>query len=198
MPPWMRVFGTPCVSIDLDPRRPLHRAEVLGRRLDLVFGHPLRDRDHHVRIRLPRLGALAHVAPEVVHRLDEVGDRQSRHASVLGTALAVRVVAQAARAHVGLAALCHDLRHRRMIAGNQSAGPKASRMFASGKLSVLPGSVLGVGIGSWLCRRCTPGRRLGPLAEWHKPMLEARWPPAARRWRQESPDQRRRHTQICA
>ena len=34
----MRVFGTVVGLDDLDPRRPLHRAEVLGRLLDLLVG----------------------------------------------------------------------------------------------------------------------------------------------------------------
>src|SRR6185436_4496645 len=60
---------------DLDPRRPLHRAEVFGGGMQLSIGHPLRDCDHDVRVRLAGMGALSRAASEVVHRLDEVLDR---------------------------------------------------------------------------------------------------------------------------
>ena len=49
-------------------------------------------------------------------------------------------MAQAARARVGPLAVRDDVRHGRVIAGNQSAGPKPSEICWRVKLSVLPGS----------------------------------------------------------
>ena len=57
------------------------------------------------------------VAPEVGHRLDEIADRQSRDAGVFRPALSVRVVAEAAGAHVRPLAVRDDVGHRRVVAG---------------------------------------------------------------------------------
>jgi len=84
---------------DLDPWRPFDRTEVLGRLRHLSRRHSLGDVNHEVRVRLPRLGAPSEAITKVIQLLEEVRHGQARHAGVLLTSLAVRIMAQGAGAY---------------------------------------------------------------------------------------------------
>jgi hypothetical protein len=122
MPPRLTIFGTVAVSTTRIHGVHLIEPKIFGGVLDFINGHRLRVRDHQIRVRLARLGALAQPVLEVVHRLDEVRDRQAGNTRVLLPAFAVRIVAEATSADVGPLAVRDDLGHRRVVAGEPVGG----------------------------------------------------------------------------
>ncbi len=103
-----------------DPRRPLHRGEVLRRRLHLLVGHRLRQFDHRVGVRLSRIGGVSQAVSKVVDLADEVGDGERRRRGIFRTSLPVRQVTRAASARrvaQPSGTVRDDVGHRRVIAG---------------------------------------------------------------------------------
>ncbi len=91
-----------------DPRRRLERGEIFGRFPDLGIADDLEHRDH-------RTAVLAVAGLPVVHRANEVVDRQAGHVGGFVVAGAGRQMAGAAGAHLRvLVAVLDDLRHLRM------------------------------------------------------------------------------------
>src|SRR5207244_2625204 len=64
-------------------------------------------------------------ALEIGHLLDKIGDGETGNRGVFGTALAIRVMAESARADLGFPAVRHDVGHRRMVAGIPIGGTEA-------------------------------------------------------------------------
>ena len=179
MPPRLAIFGTVAVSTTrihgvhfIDPKYSADALQFLG-------CHRLRDRDHDVGVRLARLRALAAAFTKVVHRLQEVGHGQPRDAGVLLPALAVGIVAEAARAHVGPPAVGHDLRHRRVIAGEPVGRAKTIGNLLPREGEGAPGDLLGRRVGRrgriWRSARWRRGRdRIRPVGHRSRRARQAR------------------------
>ena len=119
----MRVFGTIFVSTTRIHGVHLIAAKYSAAALISSSRHGLGQIDHRVRVRLPRIGGVPQAVAEVLDLADEVRHRQPRRRRVFRPSLAVRQMARAAAA----ACSCQlrrtvrdDIRHRRVIAGNQS------------------------------------------------------------------------------
>ncbi len=95
---------------------PAHRDPSRALRPCSRVAQGLREPDHEVRVALSGIGALSGAVLEVIHRLDEVTGRQTRDAGIFRPALAVWIMAEAARKNIRfLAPVLHNGRHRRMI-----------------------------------------------------------------------------------
>ena len=124
---------------NLDPRRPLHRAEVLGRRLDFFLGHRFRDAQSS-RWCCPSSGRRSCACRcGNRHLLNEIRHGESGHRRIFRAPFPVRIVAQRARADVAVFAPArHDLGHRRVIAGMPVGRPEAVADLRQRELACAP------------------------------------------------------------
>src|SRR5260370_3060827 len=97
---------------DFDPGRPLHGAEVLGGDLRLFGRDALGDIDHLTGITLSLIPTSPGAVLEIVDLLQDVLVRQTGGTGVIGAALAIGVMAEAACVYHGrLVAVADDLGH---------------------------------------------------------------------------------------
>ena len=110
---------------DLDPRRPLHRGKVASGGFPLVIRHGLGEINHEMRVGFSGIRAGSLAVLEFRQLLQNIVIGEARDSRILGTAFAVRIVAQRAGAHFRFLAVRHDFRHLRMIAGIPVRGAEA-------------------------------------------------------------------------
>src|SRR5260370_23707029 len=100
----------------VDPGRPFHGAEVLGGDLRLFGRDALGDIDHLTGITLSLIPTGPGAVLEIVDLLQDVLVRQTGGTGVIGAALAIGVMAEAACVyHGGLVPTGHDLGHLGVI-----------------------------------------------------------------------------------